>query len=361
MILLLTRYILREYLKIFGLVFGSLLTLYFFIDLFDKIQRFLKLQVPMDLIIEYSLLQLPTTIFFLMPVTILLCSLLTLGSFSKHHEILAMKSCGVNLFSVVTPLLAIPFGISLFLLSSNLSFIPFTVERTKALKASLIEHKPMKTVFRQDKLWLRQDPQTIMNIGLFDPGPGVMYDVSIYKLSTSFQLEQTIEAKEIRYDGRQWIILSGTQRTFHDNGTIDIAAIQNQPIALDERPSDFQQLDLSEDAMKFSELKRYVDHLHRKGYPTSRYNVELQRKLAAPFMSLVMGMVAVPLGLMGRQGIGIAKGIGLSLLIAFCYWIFYTLCISLGRGGFLTPFLAGWLPHLSFLAIGVGWLAILRQ
>jgi len=362
MIGLLARYILREYLKILGLVFGSLLTVSFFIDLLNKFQRFLKLQVPMGLIIEYSLLQLPTMIFFLMPITILLCTLLTLGSLSKHHEILAMKSCGVNLFSVIMiPLLAIPSGISLFLLSSNLSLIPYTVERTKELKASLIDHKPLKTVFRQDKLWLRQDPQTIMNIGLFDTGLGAMYDVSIYKLSKSFQLEQTIEAKEIRYNGKDWIILSGTQLTYYDNGMIDIAELQNQPIALDERPSDFQQFDLSEDAMKFSDLKRYVDHLQRKGYQTSRYSVELHRKLAAPLMSLVMGMVAIPLGLMGRQGIGIAKGIGLSLLIAFCYWIFYTLCISLGRGGFLTPFLGGWLAHLSFLGIGVGWLAILRQ
>jgi len=315
----------------------------------------------MGLIIEYSLMQLPTMVFFLMPVTILLCTLLTLGSLSRHHEILAMKSCGVNLFSVMIPLLAIPFGISLFLLSSNLSLIPFTVERTKELKAFLIDHKPLKTVFRQDKLWLRQDPQTFMNIGLFDSTQGVMYDVSLYKLDKSFQLEQSIEAKEIRYNGKNWIILSGIQRTFYDNGTIDIAEIQNQPIALDERPSDFQQLDLSEDAMKFSDLKRYVDHLRRKGYQTSRYSVELNRKLAAPLMSLVMGMVAIPMGLMGRQGIGIAKGIGLSLLIAFCYWIFYTLCISLGRGGFLTPFLGGWLPHLTFMGIGAGLLAYLRQ
>ena len=169
---LLVRYVLREYLKVLGLVFGSLLTIYFFIDLFDKVQRFLKLQAPMGLILKYSLLQLPTTIFFLMPVTILLSTLLTLGSLSKYREILAMKSSGVNLFRTMTPLFVIPFGISLFLLSSNLSLVPYTVERAKVIKASLIEHKPMRTVFRQDKLWLRQDPQTLMNIGLFDPAQG---------------------------------------------------------------------------------------------------------------------------------------------------------------------------------------------
>jgi len=358
---LLIRYIIREYLKIFGLVFGSLLILYFFIDLFDKVQRFLKFQASLGLILTYSLLQLPTTIFFLMPVTVLLSTLLTLGSLSKHREILAMKSCGVNLFSAIAPLFLIPFGISLFLLSSNLSFIPYTVERTKIIKASLIEHKPMKTVFRQDRLWLKQDPRTMMNIGLFDSVQGVMYDVTIYKLSKTFTLEQTIEAKELRYDGQQWIILSGIQRTFHDDGTIDIITIQNQTIALDEHPADFQQLDLSEDAMQFTVLKRYINRLHRNGYQTSRYAVELHRKLAAPFMSFIMGLVAIPMGLMGTKGISIAKGIGLSLLIGFCYWILYSLCISLGRGDFLPPFLAGWLAHFSFLSIGIGWLVALRQ
>jgi lipopolysaccharide export system permease protein len=347
--------------KIFGLIFGSLLLVYFFIDIFDKVQRFLKLQASLGIILTYSLLQLPTMIFFLMPITVLLATLLTLGSLSKHREILAMKSCGVNLFSVISPLLAIPFAISLFLLSSNLSFIPFTVERTKTIKASLIDHKPVKTVFRQDKLWLKQDPQTIMNIGLFDSVQGVMNDVTIYKLSKAFTLEQTIEAKEIRYDGQQWVILSGIQRSFHDDGTIDIVTIQNQAISLDERPADFQQLDLSEDAMKFTELKRYINRLRRDGYQTSRYTVELHRKLAAPFMSFIMAMVAIPIGLMGKQGISVAKGIGLSLLIGFCYWILYSVCISLGRGGVLPPFFAGWLAHLSFLSIGAAWLASLRQ
>src|SRR6266436_10186572 len=104
---LLVRYVLREYLKIFGLIFGSLLILYFFIDVFDKVQRFLKLQASLGIILTYSLLQLPTMIFFLMPITVLLCTLLTLGSLSKHREILAMKSCGVNLFWAITPLLVI--------------------------------------------------------------------------------------------------------------------------------------------------------------------------------------------------------------------------------------------------------------
>ena len=229
------------------------------------------------------------------------------------------------------------------------------------MKASLIEHKQIQTAFKQNKFWLRQDPRTLMNIGLFDVNQRTMYDVSIYKLSEEFDLEQLIEAKEIRYDGRHWNILSGTQRTFHDDGTIEIAAIQNQTMALEERPEDFQQMDLSEDAMKFSEIQRYVRRLEREGYPASRYAVELHRKLAAPFMSLVMAVLAVPVGLMGKQGTSTARGIGLSLLIGFSYWVLYSVCISLGRGGFLPPFLAGWLPHLSFLGIGTGWMISLRQ
>src|SRR5438477_12153257 len=120
---ILVRYVLREFLKIFGLVFGSLLTLYLFIDVFEKIQRFMKFQTSMGLILTYSLLQLPTMIFFLLPVTVLLAILLTLGSLSRHCEILAIKSCGINIFWAIAPLFAVPFVISLFLLSSKLPLI----------------------------------------------------------------------------------------------------------------------------------------------------------------------------------------------------------------------------------------------
>jgi lipopolysaccharide export LptBFGC system permease protein LptF len=75
--------------------------------------------------------------------------------------------------------------------------------------------------------------------------------------------------------------------------------------------------------------------------------VGAQRKLAYPFVTLIMTLIAIPFAVtMGRSGTmaGIAAGIGL----AIAYWGANTLSAALGAGGALAPAIAAWAPNLIF-------------
>ncbi len=75
-------------------------------------------------------------------------------------------------------------------------------------------------------------------------------------------------------------------------------------------------------------------------------------RTSLPFIGLIMMLIGIPSGLIGGQRAGVAKGIGACLLIALAYWLVFSVSISLGRGGVLSPFLAAWLPNITFGSVG---------
>ncbi len=80
--------------------------------------------------------------------------------------------------------------------------------------------------------------------------------------------------------------------------------------------------------------------------------VELQRKFSIPFASLVFAAVAVPLGIRPTRAVR-SRGLTLSLVIIFVYYLLLTLGDNLGSRGALPAWVAMWLPNalLSFVAL----------
>jgi lipopolysaccharide export system permease protein len=48
-----------------------------------------------------------------------------------------------------------------------------------------------------------------------------------------------------------------------------------------------------------------------------------------------------------------ASGIIISIGLVFFYYVIYSLCRSLGRGGMIDPFISAWIPNLLFLMLGI--------
>ena len=78
--------------------------------------------------------------------------------------------------------------------------------------------------------------------------------------------------------------------------------------------------------------------------------VDLHSKLAFPFVTFVMTLLAVPFGVStGRRGT--LYGIGLGIVIALSYWIVISAFVAVGKAGLLPPVLAGWAPNILVASV----------
>ena len=77
----------------------------------------------------------------------------------------------------------------------------------------------------------------------------------------------------------------------------------------------------------------------------------LHRKIAFPFVTLVMTLIGVPFAVTtGRRGA--LYGVGVGIVLALVYWTMISVFAAFGAGGAMPPALAAWAPNLIFGACG---------
>jgi lipopolysaccharide export LptBFGC system permease protein LptF len=75
--------------------------------------------------------------------------------------------------------------------------------------------------------------------------------------------------------------------------------------------------------------------------------VDLYRKLAFPFITLIMALIAVPFAVTtGKRGA--MYGIGAGVVLAIVYWTAISIFAGIGSAGLISPMLAAWAPNLLF-------------
>ena len=97
--------------------------------------------------------------------------------------------------------------------------------------------------------------------------------------------------------------------------------------------------------MSVPQLKQHIDELSSSGFNIVPLSVDLQKKLAFPFVTVVMTLLAIPFGMTtGKRGT--LYGIGIGIVLALSYWLLSGAFAAVGKAGLLAPVMAGWAPNV---------------
>ena len=352
--LILDDYVMREFLKSFGLVLSSFCILFLVFTFFELIGDIIRNRTPLVTVGEYLINLVPYIIYAVTPLCALVAVLITFGALNRTSELTAMKATGISLYRVVAPVLVMAAVIAVALFSFDEFYLPAANRRQEALRA-VIKNKPAQTFLRPDREWISGQagatgaPARIFYYQFFDSNKDVFANISVFELDPdTFTLRRRIYASSARWDGHNWIFDTGWQRTFSGEtvGTYQPFSVEIFP-EIKEQPSYFKKEDLQSQEMSFVELSHYISDLRQSGFDTMRLRVQLMRKIAYPTITLVMAILAVPFALsMGKKGslAGIATAIGL----AIAYWVVAGTFEAMGNVNTLPPLLAAWSPDLLF-------------
>ena len=84
----------------------------------------------------------------------------------------------------------------------------------------------------------------------------------------------------------------------------------------------------------------------------TRFEVEIQKRLATPVASLLFFFVAFPLGLVVKRS-GKGMGFALALLVLVIYYVFLTFGLTKANDGEISPVLGAWLPDIVIAIMGL--------
>ncbi|MDO8535900.1 MAG: LptF/LptG family permease [Candidatus Omnitrophota bacterium] len=327
------------------------------IDIFSFIDDIVKYKIPLQSVFAFYFYYIPTIFVQVMPMAALLSTIYMLSNLNKNNEIIAMKSSGVGLWRILTPLLVLGFLISVFTFIINDRVIPLTSKVSQMIRREELEK--YKSGDKQIRI--------IENVAVYGTGNRIVfatsYDTVEKKLSNIIihehdvgeNLISKITAKNAIWTGTDWKFLKVIIYRVNNSGQIlgPPTFYNEKIIPLKERPRDFANKELKAEFMSYRELLNYIGNFRGSDMKITRnLLVDLHYKLAFPFISLIIIMVAAPFALLTMRG-GVMVGIGMSIVIGLLYYAIIAISLALGKSGSLPPFIAAWAGNIIFTGVGI--------
>lgn len=358
----LPRYILSEFCKLLAVAMASFIIVFIMVDVFENMDNIVKNGVPVLPSILFFIYRVPFIVSQVSPIAVLVSVLLTLGMLARHGEITAIKAGGIRLLRVLYPLFAAGAVISIATILINESVTPAAMKRAEAFRATWFSGAH-KGTFGKEGVWMRTS-EGIMNIRRMDLRNNVVHGFTAYLMEKPFNIKGRIQARTLNYTEGGWIARDAAVWEFPKDegaGLVNKSTKDLLRITLLDEPAKLTNVADFQRNMSMGELGQYIRSLEADGYEAHKYRTDLYSRLSFPLVNFIMIFVGIPFALKtGRHG-GIAAGVGLSIVIAFGYWIVFAVTQSLGYSGVIPPIVAAAFPDILFLAVGTLMIGYVRQ
>lgn len=348
--LILDDMILRDFALYVSMILATFLVLALVFTFFELLADIVRNKVPLVTVAEYLWNLSPSLIYLMTPMAVLLGVLITFGLLDKSSQLLAMKATGFSIYRATLPIIAVSAVIAIGLFAFDQLYIPHS-NRDQEILRNEIKGRPAQTYLQADRKWIFGQSNEIYYYRVFDPDQNTFGGISVFEFdANTFQLTRRIHAERAHWEPRlqKWVFEQGWERTLRgssieDFRTFDVATFNE----LHEEPGYFKKEVKESSEMNYDELRRYIEDLQQSGFDTVRLKVQLQKKIAFPFIALVMAVLAIPFAASGRRG-GALLGVAVALGIAVVYWATSGLFEAMGNTSQLPALVAAWAPDFIF-------------
>jgi len=327
------------------------------IDIFSFIDDIVRYRIPLFSIAAFYFYYTPTIFLQVTPMAVLLSAIYLLSNLNKHNEITAMRSSGIGLWRVLTPLMLVCLVVSALIFIVNDRIIPVSSRVANLIRREELEKEKRKT--RREKVLenvaVYGAKNRIIFVRTFDTEKKALSDIIIHEHDVSQNLISKVTAKSGVWTDEGWKFQKLIIYKVDNSGKMigEPVFYNEKVLALPETPRDFTDREWKSDYMSYRELKHYILNFRGAGQKLTRnLLVDLHYKVAFSFISLIIILVGAPFALVTTRG-GVLIGIGMSITIGLLYYAVIAISLAFGKAGLLSPFLAAWLGNIVFASLGV--------
>ncbi len=356
------RYVLFEWLKIFGLVLGAMFGLQLIVEVQDSFSDLLYYNADFGQIIFYYMVLAPSFLTISLPAAILVSILYALGLLHRNNEFLAFRASGMSVSRITRTLWFAGIGLSVALWYLNASLIPWSVEASRKLMDTLEWDQQAETV-GSEKVGLvynlafdNRKENRMWFVNRFSEYKQMGFGITVSMMDQDRHEVRRISAETgfFREDESDWIFLNGRDSRY---AAADGELIRTLPFEkleaeeLDDDPSLMLLLGERPKDLSFLELKMITENFTLDENPKIlEYLVRLQALMAGAASCLIVTGLAIPFAVSGVR-VNPAVGVSKSLALFFGYYIMTSVLNSLGKQGVLSPEVAAWTPNVFMIIL----------
>jgi len=348
---ILYKYIAKIYVKTLFFAILVFTVIMIVVDIIDRLDKFIDKNVPFKIVSLYYTYYLPYTLILVLPAAMLMASLFSVSQLQKHGELNAIKSAGINLISIFTPLYTLGIIVSIFAVLFGELVVPFSERKKNDIDREYLRRTSRSYQLKKTNICIQDSKDRLVTIHFYDGTKKKAFKVDV-QTSKANKIIQRINAAEMYREDEFWVLSEGVIRDFNEG---EEKADEFEKIIMEDFTFSEKDLEITQikpEEMNYFELKDYIETVKKIGGDPMKFFVDLYLKITFPFSNLIVILIGVPLATNRWKG-GVSLGFGLSLFVSFFYFVVVKFGQVMGHKGTLNPFLASCLGLIVFGIIGI--------
>ncbi|HOO63252.1 MAG TPA: LptF/LptG family permease [Synergistaceae bacterium] len=351
---ILDRYMAAELVQPF--IFGILAFTVIFVAggvLFQIADLIIERGISMWVVIRLFLYRLPEVVALVIPMSSLLAALLAFGRLSGRSEIVAFRASGISFQRILRPVIFLSLGVVFLSILWNETVVPLSNRAYYAvMQKEVLKERPSLV---KERVFLREESQghlrRVIYIDRLKPRAAKMEGILVQEFDEG-RLSRILSAEKGVWDKGIWTLEDGKIYEVTSRGGVSLLmTFESQKIPLELSPLQMEQSNRDPDSMGIIELFRQISVVSAHGGDVRPLWVSLHMRLAFPWATVVLALVGACLGVQHHRG-GAGIGLGMSVLVAFGYYVVMSFFRALAQGGKVPVFVGAWLPVCLFLFLG---------
>ena len=296
---------------------------------------------------QYVLLTIPSKAYLLFAPSVLLGSLLGLGTLATYSELIVMRAAGVSngriIRSVVIAGLALMVAVGLL----GEFAVPKAEQVAEQVRLTALEKRI--SVRGNNGLWVKSDSRFV-NISTVMPNLTLLGLVIWEYDDNNLTRSLTVEKAEPVSEGWK---LTGLNITEFENDGSNVKRVENEVWSSLVSARVLQALSISPESLSLKNLRGQVEYLKTNGLDSERIELAFWIKLTSPLATLVMLMLSLPFVFGSQRSGGAGQKIFIGIMLGIGYVLLNKLLTHLGLTYGFSPAFSALLPLLLFFFISI--------
>ncbi|MDA0781989.1 MAG: LPS export ABC transporter permease LptG [Rickettsiales bacterium] len=358
----LSIYISKNFIGRVGVVLFVMMVTIILFDSLELVRRAYSKDVPIGIILQMTLLKLPTIVQKVVPFAILIGGILSFSKLTRTSELVVARSAGISAWQFLSPAIIISFTLGIFIMTVFNPLASTMLSKFEQIEAKYLKGGTSTLSVSSNGLWLRQknsfdSGKTVINALRVSHENMELYDVTIFMFGDNNEFLQRVDAaKAILIEEEDE---EGDKKSYWDikDAVLTVpgmaaAARTDYRLGTELSRHHIQESFASPETMSFWELPKFIGTLKDAGFSAIRHSLHWHNVLVTPFFLAAMVFFAAAFSLRpprrGKTGALMVAGIASGFIIYFIS----NLVLALGLSGSIPVIVSAWTPACVSILIG---------
>ena len=345
---LVLRYLIKENLFSFLIIFLFACLFFISIDLIELIRRSSSKNIDITVLLKMAILHIPTLLPIILPTVFLLSSMNTYMKLNKNNELSDLRASGFSIWSLIFPaVINVSIVSILFLFIFNPVFSYMNL-KFKNLENTYFKGSSGLYSVSQTGLWLREkndEFEYVINAKLYSSEEKKLKNVKIFKFDLNYKFLERINVDTVlMIDDKNWELIDGS-RLIINKLPVKFEKLQ---LFIDLDAKKIEKNFRTPESIGFWELNDYIENLEKSGFSVRKHLVYKNYLFSYPLILLSMVLLGCILSIKKNRVKKSFLMVVIGIIIGIVFHFVGDLVKTLGQTGSLNIFFSVWAIPIIF-------------